>query len=130
MTVPLGRDVYVFPPTTLQLPSNLCVFFSQYARTHPSRTKQYRPATPPASELKQERNYEDASLPEQRRLASSDLEDCEEVWIGEVDEYILDTQKRRNQVEAWFEASVLVSFLRLSSHNSGVKESLYRNATQ
>lgn len=45
---------------------------------------------------------------EERRLASSDLEDCEEVWIGELSEYVLETHKRRKQVELWFEASVLV----------------------
>jgi chromatin-remodeling ATPase INO80 len=47
---------------------------------------------------------------EELRLASSDLEDCEEVWIGELGEYMLETQKRQKQVEVWFEASVLVSF--------------------
>jgi chromatin-remodeling ATPase INO80 len=45
---------------------------------------------------------------EERRLASSDLEDCEEVWIGSYSEYILETQKRQKRVEAWFENSVLV----------------------
>lgn len=47
---------------------------------------------------------------EELRLTSSDLEDCEEVWIGELSEYIMETHKRRKQVELWFEASVLVSF--------------------
>jgi DNA helicase INO80 len=47
---------------------------------------------------------------EELRLASSDLEDCEEVWIGELSEYIMETHKRQKQVEIWFEASVLVSF--------------------
>ena len=53
---------------------------------------------------------EETYLPteEERRLASSDLEDCEEVWIGELSEYVLETHKRRKQVELWFEASVLV----------------------
>lgn len=45
---------------------------------------------------------------EERRLASSDLEDCEEIWIGELSEYVLETHKRQKQVELWFEASVLV----------------------
>ncbi|KAF8559204.1 hypothetical protein OG21DRAFT_707459 [Imleria badia] len=42
-----------------------------------------------------------------RRLVSSDLSDCEEVWIGELSDYILETHKRQRQVESWFEASVL-----------------------
>ena len=48
---------------------------------------------------------------EELRLASSDLEDCEEVWIGELSEYILETHKRQKQVQLWFDASVLVSFI-------------------
>lgn len=46
---------------------------------------------------------------EELRLASSDLEDCEEVWIGELGDYMLETQKRQNQVADWFEASIVVS---------------------
>ncbi|KAH7931126.1 hypothetical protein BV22DRAFT_1137807 [Leucogyrophana mollusca] len=44
---------------------------------------------------------------EERRLASSDLSDCEDVWIGELSDYIIETHKRQRQVESWFEASVL-----------------------
>jgi DNA helicase INO80 len=36
---------------------------------------------------------------EERRLASSDLDDCEEIWIGEISEYMLETQKRQKQVK-------------------------------
>ncbi|KAJ7597201.1 SNF2 family DNA-dependent ATPase [Mycena floridula] len=43
---------------------------------------------------------------EAQRLASSDLEDCEEVWIGELSEYIMDSQKRLKQVEQWFNESM------------------------
>ncbi|KIJ21627.1 hypothetical protein PAXINDRAFT_95170 [Paxillus involutus ATCC 200175] len=44
---------------------------------------------------------------EERRLVSSDLSDCEDVWIGELSDYIIETHKRQRQVESWFEASVL-----------------------
>ncbi|KAH7909117.1 SNF2 family N-terminal domain-containing protein [Hygrophoropsis aurantiaca] len=44
---------------------------------------------------------------EERRLTSSDLSDCEEVWIGELSDYIIETHKRQRQVESWFGASVL-----------------------
>ncbi|KAJ7446520.1 SNF2 family N-terminal domain-containing protein [Mycena galericulata] len=47
------------------------------------------------------------SLNDDSQLASSDLEDCEDVWIEELSDYILETQKRQNEVEKWFEASVL-----------------------
>ncbi|KAJ7727846.1 SNF2 family N-terminal domain-containing protein [Mycena maculata] len=47
------------------------------------------------------------SLNDDSQLASSDLEDCEDVWIEELSDYMLETQKRQNEVEKWFEASVL-----------------------
>jgi hypothetical protein len=58
---------------------------------------------------------------------SSDLSDCEDVWIGELSDYIIETHKRQRQVESWFEASVLVSILQhvrgeFSSHK------FFRNA--
>lgn len=46
------------------------------------------------------------------RLESSDLEDCQEVWIDELDDYILDTQKRQTQVAQYFWANIIVSFYR------------------
>ena len=52
---------------------------------------------------------EPRSNEEERRLVSSDLSDCEEVWIGDLSDYIMETHKRQRQVESWFEASILVS---------------------
>jgi len=46
---------------------------------------------------------------EERRLASSDLSDCEEVWIADLSDYIIETHLRQRKVESWFDASVLVS---------------------
>jgi len=43
------------------------------------------------------------------RLESSDLEDCQEVWIDELDDYILETQKRQSQVAQYFWANIIVS---------------------
>lgn len=43
------------------------------------------------------------------RLESSDLEDCREVWIDELDDYILETQKRQTQVAQYFWANIIVS---------------------
>ncbi|KAI0785971.1 SNF2 family N-terminal domain-containing protein [Abortiporus biennis] len=39
---------------------------------------------------------------EERRLASSDLEDCVEVWQGALGEYVLETHKRQKQIDAFF----------------------------
>ncbi|KAF9044838.1 hypothetical protein BDZ89DRAFT_1058935 [Hymenopellis radicata] len=42
------------------------------------------------------------SAEEEARLASSDLEDCEEIWKVELIEYAQETQRRFKQVENWF----------------------------
>ncbi|KAJ7181791.1 SNF2 family DNA-dependent ATPase [Mycena crocata] len=73
------------------------------------------PVTVPSEPLKRASQYyrtiDDDPQREQlehlAQLASSDLEDCEDVWIEELSDYILETQKRQNEVEKWFEASVL-----------------------
>lgn len=74
---------------------------------HTRRDERPRPGSPlsdtPGGELVQRPDEEE------RRLASSDLDDCEEVWIGELSDYILETKKRQNQVAQYFWASVLVS---------------------
>lgn len=46
---------------------------------------------------------------EERRLASSDLSDCEEIYMGELGLYMLETQKRKRTVEHYFEQTMLVS---------------------
>jgi hypothetical protein len=46
------------------------------------------------------------------RLESSDLEDCQEVWIDELDDYILETQRRQTQVAQYFWANIIVSVYR------------------
>ena len=47
---------------------------------------------------------------EERRLASSDLEDCPEIWRPELGSYILDTHKRQRQVDQYFQHWIIVSF--------------------
>ncbi|KAL0072093.1 putative DNA helicase ino80 [Marasmius tenuissimus] len=49
----------------------------------------------PEGEVASSRRADDKHL-------SSDLEDCEEIWIGDLSEYILQTQRRFNQVEQFF----------------------------
>ncbi|KAF9456537.1 SNF2 family N-terminal domain-containing protein [Collybia nuda] len=59
---------------------------------------------------------------EELRLASSDLEDCEEIWIGELSEYMLETQKRQNQVADWFESSIV-------EHNTTIAQRISHHYT-
>ncbi len=51
------------------------------------------------------------SAEEEARLASSDLEDCEEIWKVELIEYAQETQRRFKQVESWFHENTRVSLL-------------------
>ncbi|KAI0348677.1 hypothetical protein BDW22DRAFT_1320092 [Trametopsis cervina] len=44
---------------------------------------------------------------EERRLASSDLDDCPEIWQGELGSYVLDTHKRQRQIDAYFNRWVI-----------------------
>lgn len=46
---------------------------------------------------------------EEARLASSDLEDYEEIWKGELGNYVMETHKRQKQVDAWFSRWIIVS---------------------
>jgi chromatin-remodeling ATPase INO80 len=45
---------------------------------------------------------------EEMRLASSDLEDCQEIWMSELSDYILETRKRHREVEAFYKLTVIV----------------------
>ena len=47
---------------------------------------------------------------EDRRLVSSDLEDCPELWQGELGNYIMETHKRQRQIDNWFGHWVIVRF--------------------
>ena len=46
---------------------------------------------------------------EELRLQSSDLEDCKEIWMAELGDYILETRKRHREVEAFYKLTVIVS---------------------
>ena len=92
--------------------SYLCPGQNMY-RVYPSRAKPARPLSPGTDLLTEEAPHvHHGTTDEELRLASSDLEDCEEVWIGELSDYMLETQKRQNQVADWFEASIVVSRFR------------------
>ncbi|KAF8898609.1 SNF2 family N-terminal domain-containing protein [Infundibulicybe gibba] len=86
-----------------------CPFMPLHHQHTPRKTshrlKQPRLTSPPNDPV--EPDPQEALAEEERRLISSDLDDCEEIWIGELSEYMLETQKRLKHVERWFEASVL-----------------------
>lgn len=46
---------------------------------------------------------------EEMRLTSSDLDDCQEIWMSEISDYILETRKRHREVEAFYKLTVIVS---------------------
>lgn len=79
-------------------------------RIYPSRLRAASPRSPGSNLLAQGAlKTRNGATDEELRLTSSDLEDCEEVWIGELSDYMLETQKRQNQVADWFESSIVVS---------------------
>ena len=53
---------------------------------------------------------------EERRLASSDLEDCPEIWQPVVGTLIMDTRKRQRQIEQYFNRWIIVSESHPLSH--------------
>jgi chromatin-remodeling ATPase INO80 len=73
---------------------------------------------PPRGSRSQHRSasvIDDDSLPEDShlteedlRLQSSDLEDCKEIWMAELGDYILETRKRYREVEAFYGLTVIV----------------------
>lgn len=80
-------------------------------RRNPTRSKQFRSETPSTTH---EPIPPRAPTREELRLASSDLDDCREVWLQDMSEYVLETQKRQTQVRNWFEQSIVVCFLERS----------------
>ena len=89
-------DGYVHARPLILEPANVR---AQYPTRRAPRTKpfqHYAPAEPaPPTE-------------EELRLASSDLDDCGEIWIQELSDYVLETQKRNKQVDLWFMDSCVV----------------------
>ena len=66
---------------------------------------------------------------EELRLGSSDLSDCEEVWIQELSHYYLETQKRQRQVELWFEDSCVVRIITMQRNFQAIIHSMNRLGT-
>jgi len=83
---------------------------------------------PPRGSRSQHRSasvIDDDSLPEDNplteedlRLQSSDLEDCKEIWMAELGDYILETRKRHREVEAFYKLTVIVGCSSTRAHNA------------
>ncbi|KAG6842554.1 hypothetical protein C0991_000080 [Blastosporella zonata] len=69
-------------------------------RKQPSRTKYFRRSDSSDPGLTHRFPTQD-----ERRLASSDLDDCSDIWREELENYALKTHHRQNQVADWFQAS-------------------------
>ncbi|OBZ78807.1 hypothetical protein A0H81_00625 [Grifola frondosa] len=82
------------------------------SRRYPPRTRQQHRAHSAATESTEvDVTMDDPPAPpsappepsdEDMRLASSDLEDCEELWYQDLGTYVIETHKRQKQVDAWF----------------------------
>ncbi|PCH33516.1 hypothetical protein WOLCODRAFT_135169 [Wolfiporia cocos MD-104 SS10] len=78
------------------------------SRRTSNRLRQQRNHTPAAENADSEQlgdeypEQNQAQTEEEARLTSTDLEDCEEVWLPEIGHYALETHKRFKQVDAWF----------------------------
>lgn len=100
------------PKRVSQRTTSIAICFDSYLHQFSPRkyppTKQIRPPSPVASETELQIEGHAPAVGDDS-LLNSDLDDCREIWEQEVEDYIRETQKRQNQVEKWFEASVLVS---------------------
>ncbi|KAG8936476.1 hypothetical protein FRC02_001894 [Tulasnella sp. 418] len=74
----------------------------------PSHPFPYTPRVPSGGE---ESGSDNETREIRRRLASSDLEDSEEVWSHELQRYIVQTRRRSREVENWYDRKVNVSSL-------------------
>jgi DNA helicase INO80 len=72
--------------------------------------KEARPPSPVPTNSKKSQGSDEPPN-DDTLLASSDLEDCREVWIGELGDYVLETKKRQNQVAQYFWSTILVNNL-------------------
>ena len=97
-------DTIILPPVFSC--SRLCILQNGLRRNPPrgSRT-QHRSA----SVIDEDSLPDDNPLTEEDlRLQSSDLEDCKEIWMAELGDYILETRKRHREVEAFYKLTVIV----------------------
>ncbi|KAF7784425.1 hypothetical protein Agabi119p4_590 [Agaricus bisporus var. burnettii] len=86
------------------------------------RAKQMR-TSPEPDAASDQYDIQPAPADKEGHPVSSDLDDCDTLWKSELDDYIIFTKKRQQQIEKWFEASVIeqnsMAAQRLSHHYSG-----------
>ncbi|KAH9946815.1 P-loop containing nucleoside triphosphate hydrolase protein [Amylocystis lapponica] len=73
------------------------------SRRYPPRTRlQHRQTSVPDTAESESQAEEYSEKADDDTRVTSDLEDCEEIWLGELGNYIIETHKRQKQVDAWF----------------------------
>ncbi|KAG6879734.1 hypothetical protein C0992_012337 [Termitomyces sp. T32_za158] len=77
-------------------------------RKQTSRTKHFRPSPRGNSREPGSVQRQCYATEEERRRASSDLEDCTDIWREELGAYIVKTQHRQNQIADWFQARISI----------------------
>lgn len=65
--------------------------------------------SPSAEGLGATKGHSAKSAVEDSTIESSDLDECKEVWVSELQNYALETKKRQEQVAQYFWASIVVS---------------------
>jgi len=106
-TCPQSRDEYVRPFIILLMSHPSQLVDDQISQRKASRKgKETRPMSPAGETMDADKVQEPSG--EESRLESSDLEDSREVWIEELDDYLLETKRRQTQVAQYFWANILV----------------------
>ncbi|KAG6846025.1 hypothetical protein H0H87_011073 [Tephrocybe sp. NHM501043] len=85
-------------------------------RKQPSRTKHLQQ---PSRSMSPERKRR---AEEELRLASSDIDDCSEIWREELEDYALKTNQRQNQVADWFQASLPIAIFKFQTNSCPLQD--------
>ena len=120
-TVIAAEDQEYQPPGTKRVRAHNLPFmsfahyFQRTPRRNPPRGKQQdsrvhsaldTPEVEPPPE-----DYHHEPTEDERRAISSDLEDCPEIWQGELGSYILETRKRQKHIDAHFNRWIIVRYI-------------------
>ncbi|KAJ3976310.1 SNF2 family DNA-dependent ATPase [Lentinula raphanica] len=72
----------------------------------PTKQAQAEAEAPPLRRTATGEEIPGASRQDEQASVSSDLDDCKELWVDELDQYVLETQKRYQRVENLFHANL------------------------
>ena len=77
-------------------------------RRTPRTRQQHRNQTPASETVDDTPTEEPMESAEEDNKVTSDLEDCQELWVAELGNYVIETHKRQKQVDAWFSRWIIV----------------------